>query len=247
MTNAPPDFLKDFMVHKPPTPPVLKRWSFSTWSQFKECPYCVYASQVLKIQGKSIDAAIRGVAVHKAAEDYMNGLVTDCDPRAKAFLDRLKSDGYVASAEASIFLDADWKPCSKPDRKLTTIMDVFATKGSKVLIGDYKTGKKSEIKHTQQAQLYAAAVHKAFGYTDITAEFVYLDSGDSMVIEFTPKLLEMALKFWQRQGELLLSYPKEAFAPPDNVDTVPKWIAETLKNPDIYNDAHFKRPWYATN
>jgi hypothetical protein len=168
------------------------------------------------------------------------------DPIGKAFLDKLYDYGYDIKPEKRFTLNADWKEVSEGEKAMTAILDVLAVdKSGNLLIGDYKTGRKYDVKHTQQAQLYAAVVNKVLGVSECCARFIYLDGHDELAIDFNPRTMSMAVTFWKEQGERMLTAHKEMFAPPDSLAGIPKYYHEFLCDPNNYDTEHFSIPWYA--
>lgn len=256
MTVAIPSFLMEFMP--PPQEPVLKKWSFSAWSLFKDVPYLLYAQEVLGKKRDSGAAANRGTEMHAQLEDYINArnaatvttgtAPTEINTTGLTFVDHLYDAGYEVRPEAKILLDAQWKQVDDPkDRALTAILDVLAIKGDDVIVGDFKSGRKYDLKHTQQAQLYAAVLNQVLGVDTCRAEFIYLDGHSPLIIDFDKRLMRQAVDFWKAEGERLLTYGKDAFAPPESLQGIPKWYHEFLSNPDNYDKDHFSSPWYANN
>lgn len=257
MSNI-PAFLNEFML--PPQEPVLKKWSFSAWSLFKDVPYLLYAQEVLGKKRDAGAAANRGTEMHAQLENYIiarNAEIdgqhvdigkTDINPVGLAFVMRLYNQGYAVKPEAKVLLDRDWKIASdKEARSLTAIIDVLAMKDDHVVIGDFKSGRKYDLKHTQQAQLYAAVVNQVLGVDTCRAEFIYLDGHSPLVIEFDKRLMRQAVDFWKAEGERLLTYGRDAFAPPESLQGIPKWYHEFLSDPGNYDNDHFSPPWYANN
>ena len=228
--------------------PVLRKWSYSAWSLFKEVPYLLYASEVLKKGRGTNEAAARGTAMHAELETYVLTGRTEGnpDPIGKEFLDQLYDEGYEVQPEKRFTLDADWKEVPEKEKSMTAILDVLATdKFGNLLIGDYKTGRKYDLKHTQQAQLYAAVVNQVLGVSECRARFIYLDGHEELAVDFSPRTMKMAVDFWKTQGELMLTAHKAMFAPPDSLDGIPKYYHDFLRDPDSYDKEHFSAPWYA--
>lgn len=255
MSNI-PSFLAEFMP--PPQEPVLKKWSFSAWSLFKDVPYLLYAQEVLGKKRDAGAAANRGTEMHAQLENYINQRNTatvatsetpaEVNTTGLTFVDRLYDAGYEVRPEAKILLDAQWKQVDDPkDRALTAIIDVLAMKDDHVVIGDFKSGRKYDLKHTQQAQLYAAVVNQVLGVDTCRAEFIYLDGHSPLVIDFDKRLMRQAVDFWKAEGERLLAYGKDAFAPPESLQGIPKWYHGFLSDPGNYDSDHFSPPWYANN
>ena len=229
--------------------PVLKKWSYSAWSLFKELPYALYARDVMKLEyGSSGPAAERGTAMHAELEQYVVSGRESGSPDAvgKAFLDGLFSDGYAVQPEKRFSLDREWKEVSAKDRAMMAILDVLATApDGKLLIADYKSGRRYDLKHTQQAQLYAAVSHHVLGADECDAKFIYLDGHGSLDITFNTRTMKMAVDFWRIEGERMLTAHKAMFAPPDSLDGIPKYYHGFLCDPNSYNPEHFSPPWYA--
>jgi hypothetical protein len=113
------------------------------------------------------------------------------------------------------------------------------------LIGDYKTGRRYDLKHTQQAQLYAAVLNQTSGIAECQARFIYLDGHETLAIDFDKRLMKMAVDFWKAEGEKMLTAHKAMFAPPDDLNGIPKYYHDFLRSPDCYSAEHFSAPWYA--
>lgn len=241
-----PDFLMEFIPE--PQPPVLRKWSFSAWSLFKDVPYLLYAQEVLGRRRESGAAANRGTEMHAELETYVltNRASGNPDPIGKLFLDTLYEQGYDVQPEKRFTLDANWREVPEESKAMTAILDVFATApAGRLLIGDYKTGRKYELKHTQQAQLYAAVLNKVYGVDECQARFIYLDGHTPLAIDFNKRIMQQAVDFWTRESEQILSYGKDAFAPPESLQGIPKWYHDFLMDKNNYDPEHFKAPWYA--
>lgn len=111
----------------------------------------------------------------------------------------------------------------------------------------HNTGRKYEIKHTQQGQLYAAVLHKVFGVDECEVAFHYLDGHKPLIINFDKRLMKQATQFWVAEGEKMLTYGKSAFAPPDTLTGFAPWYKDVLQRPEFYNPEHFPAPYYVGN
>jgi hypothetical protein len=228
--------------------PVLRKWSYSAWSLFVEVPYILYAQEILGKRRGSGSAANRGTEMHAELETYVLTGRAGGKPDliGRAFLDKLYDEGYYIQPEKRFTLNADWKEVPEEEKAMTAILDVLATdKHGDVLIGDYKTGKRYDVKHTQQARLYAAVVNQVLGVNECRARFIYLDGHEELSIDFDKRTIKMAVDFWKEQGERMLTAHKELFAPPDSLAGIPKYYHEFLCDPDNYDAEHFQLPWYA--
>ena len=124
--NNLPSFLQKYT--QPPEEPVLRKWSFSAWSLFKEVPYLLYAQEVLKIRGKSSEAADRGTALHKGIEEYILGNADTCHDVGKLVVDDLKNQGYTLLPEETFYLNNEWQRLPNGEgRALTAVIDVLST------------------------------------------------------------------------------------------------------------------------
>jgi RecB family exonuclease len=165
---------------------LVPAWSYSTVTTFEECAYRVYIAKVKKIPEPSGEAADRGTMVHKAAEDYVQGLTDQLIPELKnhaAWLEHLRVEfptGSV-SVEGEWAYTIDWEKTGWMDPtcwariKLDVFVKTSPTTGRVI---DYKTGKKfgNEIKHGQQGLLYAIGAFMRdpeLEYVDV--EFWYTD------------------------------------------------------------------------
>lgn len=245
--NTLPSFLKSYTPE--PEKPVLNKWSFSAWSLMKEVPYLLYAQEVLGIRRESNSAANRGTEMHQGIEDYIRGTTDDCHPTGKAVVDALRQEGYTLLPEEAFYLTREWQRLPDGNGKaVTAIIDVLATHPDKPpKIIDWKTGRKYEIKHTQQGQLYAAVLHKAFGVDECEVAFHYLDGHKPLIIDFDKRLMKQACAFWEAEGEKMLTYGKSVFAPPDVLTGFAPWYQDVLKCPEFYHPDHFPAPYYVTN
>jgi hypothetical protein len=239
-----PDFLAAYAP--PPSIPVLKKWSYSAWSLYKDVPYMLYAQEVLGIKREAGAAADRGTQLHATLEQYLLDGAGDPHPVGKGVIDTMRDEGYVLLPERKFMLDADWKETEKDSRKLTAIMDVWGqTPDGRVKIVDWKTGKKYPLKHTQQGRLYAAVAAQVCGIEECIVEFVYLDGGKSLVLDLDKHHVDAAVRYWREEGDNLLSLGMDAFAPPEDLQGLAPWYKEFLSNKNNYDPDHFSAPWYA--
>lgn len=245
--NNLPSFLQAYMPE--PEKPILNKWSFSAWSLMKELPYLLYAQEVLGIRRESNSAANRGTELHQGIEDYIHGKVDTCHEVGKEVVDRLKAQGYTLLPEETFYLAREWQRLPTDEGKaMTAIIDVLATHPDlppKII--DWKSGRKYEIKHTQQGQLYAAVLHKVFGVDECEVAFHYLDGHKPLIINFDKRLMKQATQFWVAEGEKMLTYGKSAFAPPDTLTGFAPWYKDVLQRPEFYNPEHFPAPYYVGN
>lgn len=164
----------------------VSSWSYSTLTKFEDCAYQIYISKVKKIPEPQGAAAERGEAVHKSAEDYVQGKIDTIIPELKNHAEGLKelrklhAEGLV-SVEGEWAYTVEWEKTGWMDANCWTRikLDVFVkTSPTTGRVIDYKTGKKfgNEIKHSQQGLLYAIGAFMRdpeLEYVDV--EFWYTD------------------------------------------------------------------------
>lgn len=191
--------------------------------------------------------------------EYLEGFTAkDVPEKAWQVVDEIESGPWQITPEAKFYFDRNWEPTVFDDRWLTLIIDVLAIDHDqkKILIVDWKTGKKNSVKHTQQGSLYAVAMHHLYPDYDISVRFVYLDSEfewaptPDLTLSYRPdsKRLAKVKEIWADEGNKITSATKMDFAPlynPDQLVTVPPYLLPFLKDASNYDDAHFPAPIYA--
>ena len=132
--------------------------------------------------------ALRGEKIHLAAEQYVRGDLEDLPHTLRKFKTQFVelaedySQGKVILEEEWGYTK-DWAPTGYFDKdvwvrlKLDALVKLDANSARVI---DYKTGKKlgNEVKHMQQAQLYAVGTFLRYPEIDvIQTEFWYTDQG----------------------------------------------------------------------
>jgi CRISPR/Cas system-associated exonuclease Cas4 (RecB family) len=147
----------------------LQPWSYSSLSTFKQCPYRYYREKVLKDIPREPDseAILYGVALHKAAEDYI-GEDKPIPPQfsyIQSYLDKLKAipgEKFVERKMGITKKDGVLEPCDffSPDVWYRGVADLLIVDHEKHIayVVDYKTGKSSKYADPLQLQLMAACV-----------------------------------------------------------------------------------------
>ncbi|MGH9890844.1 MAG: RecB family exonuclease [bacterium] len=203
----------------------IKAGSFSRIDVYESCALRAKFAFVDKIPeperplppGKTEHANDRGSRIHEHADRYVKGLEDTQLPEMAKFateferLRALHDEGRVLSEEMWCF-DESWAVCGDRDWdaikfRIKTDATVFLTDTAVVVI-DFKTGKRwgNEVKHAQQAQLYALGV--ALRYEEIetiNTELWYLD-----LDEMHPMTMrrDQALRFfasWDTRNQALMA------------------------------------------
>ena len=144
-------------------------WSYSSISQFKQCPKKYYHIKVLKdIKETETEAILYGKRVHKSAEDYVrDGKEIEEDfsyikPSIDSILNNFKGKTHP---ELRLGLTENLEPCGFFDDDVwyRCVIDllIIDPDGKRAVIIDYKTGK-SKYADTAQLELMSLAVFKNY-------------------------------------------------------------------------------------
>lgn len=142
-------------------------WSYSSLDLFKQCPQKYYRLRVVKdVKDPPTEHLTYGLAVHKAAEDYIGKGVPV--PEKYAFmvdvLDQLKAMPGEKHCEMRLGLTKNLDPCGFFDKQVwwRGVADLIILDGDKAKVFDYKTGKSAKYADTQQLEILSLAVFKHF-------------------------------------------------------------------------------------
>lgn len=193
----------------------IKAGSFSRIDVFESCALRAKFAFVDKIPGPDRGPPPNGAAewpdgrgtrVHEHADRYVRGIEDTQLPEMAKFkpeferLRTLHKAGKVLAEQTWCYDDA-WVPCGDREwDKIRFRIKADATiflSDSEVVVVDYKTGKRwgNEVKHAQQAQLYAlGAAIKYDSVEKIHTELWYLDQDEMFPMQMTRK---QALRFFE--------------------------------------------------
>lgn len=166
-------------------------WSYSALNAFETCPRRYYLTKIEKsVHEPQTEATLWGNRVHKALElrittnkplpvgmEAYEGVATTVVDRAK---------GGKLEAESKMALTAKFMPTTwfAKDVWVRGITDFTITKGSKVFIGDWKTGKPTP--ESAQLKLTAAiTMHQKPYIQEVVNAFVWLKTGGVTHEKFT--------------------------------------------------------------
>lgn len=192
----------------------VKKWSFSRLSKYEECPYAVFLRYVKKLK---TDIPIhpnaqRGIDIHKAGEDFINGTEGELHEGFRHFRERMHDlrkgfEEAKVTCEEEWGFTVDWDLCAwdHPDIWAQFILDVYVEESptyAKVI--DFKTGKffGNELKHAQQGLFYVVAAFMRNPELELVdCEFWYLDQNHIMeksytrdaAMSFLPRIINRAL------------------------------------------------------
>jgi hypothetical protein len=143
-------------------------WSYSSLDLFKQCPQKYYRLRVLKdVKDPPAEHLNYGLAVHKAAEDYIGKGVPIPEKYVailKDPLDRLIAMEGEKHCELRLGLTQGLEPCGffAEDVWWRGVADLIIIKDDSAYVVDYKTGKSSKYADTKQLELLSLAVFKHF-------------------------------------------------------------------------------------
>ncbi len=169
----------------------MNAWSYSSIKTFEQCPKKYYHLKVAKdVRDFAGPEATYGVAVHKAAEDY----IKEGTPVPAKFdflrpivenLNRKEGDKHTEIRMGVKKEGKQFEACRFGEKGVwyRGIADLVIVKDNKGWVVDYKTGKNSKYADTKQLDLMAGAVFVHFPQvTKIHAGLAYVVSD-----EFIPK------------------------------------------------------------
>jgi hypothetical protein len=191
----------------------LTAWSFSVYTQYVRCPFSVCLEKVMRIRITEPDnpALLKGNRVHSAADAYVGGTgrAPKLEPEllpVKAQLVELRKK--KARTEQEWAFTKQWQPTGWFDKdawlRIKTDVCADSVKPPTVDIIDWKTGRVHD-EHKQQRSIYALGGLQlvqigvlAGGSKDValTAQHVYVETGQTATESFTMKNLEPLKREW---------------------------------------------------
>lgn len=212
-------------------------WSFSRYSDYKQCPLKFKLKHLDKIQEPSSPAMARGDAIHKLAERYLKGTMARLPPELKALSDEFKRLRALNKrvGQAMVIEDTwaftkaweetvwnDWANCW-----VRIKLDCAHQDGqSRLVITDWKTGRfrpDQNEDYVEQLELYALAGLLLFEFIDeATPRLGYTDEGrfypsgeaHEPVLIFTRDDIPRLKKLWERRVASM--FKDKTFAPRAN-------------------------------
>jgi len=142
-------------------------WSYSSINLFKQCPHKYYRLRIVKdIVEPPAEHLNYGLAVHKAAEDYL-GKGTPIPEKyifIKEHLDKLNLIKGEKLCEYKMGLTSNLEPCGFFDKDVwwRGVADLIIINGDRAYVIDYKTGKSAKYADTKQLELLSCALFKHF-------------------------------------------------------------------------------------
>lgn len=176
-------------------------WSYSRLSDFETCKYRFKLKYLDKLQETTAEAALRGTDIHGKLESYLRKETEEypCE-HFQGFMDIYREQ--YPNIEEQWGFNSNWEPCDWKEAWVRMIPDFYLGDGEKILIHDFKTGKKNNLKHTAQGQLYALGAYQLFT-RPIEITFWYVDSGDRLQFAVKPQQIPMLQKTWTNRASLI--------------------------------------------
>lgn len=209
-------------------------WSFSRYSDYRQCPLKAKLKHLDKIAEPPNEAMARGGQIHKLAEDYIKGRLARLPAELKAFAADFKklralfkkiTSGTVVEDNWAFTKDWDptqwdnWTACAVRIKLDCAHWEDLTT----LIITDWKTGKfRPELNadYLEQLELYALAALLLFPHAEqVKPRLAYLDVGvtypaPEAELVFTPADVPRLKKLWAKRTKPMLSDTK--FAPRPN-------------------------------
>ena len=160
-------------------------WSISRLNTYSQCPFKFKLTAIDRIKEPSSPAMERGSAIHKEAELYLKGDLTEL-PTSLALVaeefEELKKLG--AQSELEVTFTKDWGITGwfDADAWCRIKIDAMAMQDGTIRIIDFKTGKykpDDNEAYEQQLELYALAALTLYpDIAKVSAELLFVDSGN---------------------------------------------------------------------
>jgi putative RecB family exonuclease len=223
--KAPVKVNKVTLTAKPPT-----SWSFSRYSDFKQCPLKFKLKHIDKINEPKSEAMDKGIEAHDVAEKYIKGQWTKTLPLSlklmKGELDAMKAmykkKAFPILVEDNWAFKEDWSETQWDDWvgcwvRIKLDAAHYAD-GNTLVVTDWKTGKPSEYKNAEymeQMELYAVSALLMSAVEDVTVRvrLAFTETGDIIhptdkdgnEVVYTRKDLPKLKKEWAKRVKPMMT------------------------------------------
>ena len=209
-------------------------WSFSRYTDYKQCPLKAKLKHLDKIPEPGSDAMNRGSEIHAKAEKYIKGMIKSLPAELKLFksdftelkklykkitTQTIVEDNWAFTSDWSKTMWNDWIKCW-----VRIKLDcAYFPEPTKMVIKDWKTGKfRAELNedYIEQLELYALAGLLLYPHIEeVTPYLVYLDVGliyptKPTDLVFTRKDIPRLKKLWDKRVKPMMN--DTIFAPRPN-------------------------------
>lgn len=166
----------------PAKKPLITAWSYSRLSTYRTCPRQFKYKAIDRLPEPPAPALERGIAMHKALEDFVRGKVTKLPADIRHVSKNLRAYKRAgADVEIELCFNSKWERTGWFDRDawVRIKIDLQLIGMAKVELIDHKTGKVNPERHTEQLELYALAALIAVRERDVASTGVwYVDHED---------------------------------------------------------------------
>lgn len=180
------------------------KWSYSAWSDYKNCPKKYYHLRVAKdVKDRQTDALLYGSELHKAAENYIrdNEELPERFAYIRPVLTKLAALPGEKHCEYKMGLTRDWQACEFFGEGVwwRGIADFLSLDFKKRIawLADYKTGKSSKFADKSQLELLSLAIFAHFpGIQRVRSALIYVVAEDVIRADFTNEDCEALTAKW---------------------------------------------------
>lgn len=203
------------------TLPTVTAWSYSRYSDYKQCPAKFMYKHLMKLPDPGSPAMQRGDAIHKMAEAFIKGKIDIPDEliAVRTELEFLK-DNFAITEQAWGFKE-DWAWINRQgwfgdDVWFRMKADVVVAYDDDTgLLGDWKTGRIYEINEEQVALFGAVGFMRFPNWTEVDVRLWYTDQGGEEIRRvYTAKEGEAIRKDWVKR--VVPMFKDRRFAPTPN-------------------------------
>ena len=207
---------------------MIKSWSFSRYNTYQLCPLKARLAYIDKIPELPNDAMARGAAIHKQAEDYINGKLDELPAELSRFRKifrqlkrRHRKSSATVMVEDTWAFKSDWTETTWNDWVgcwLRVKLDCAVESDSGVLtVYDWKTGRfrpEKNEEYCEQLELYALGAILMFNHVKtVVPTLVYLDEGkifpdrehNSDLLVYTRDDIDGLKTKWEKRVKPMLS------------------------------------------
>ena len=190
---------------------MFKTWSYTSWSNWKECPAKAKYQHIDKIPQPKSFALEKGIMWHSELEEFLLDKRTEVPSAGYKFIPdlfRIKELGAIPEAEWGV--TRDWSPVFWNNRNICgrAKVDVWYVNENGVLtVIDFKTGKEY-ASHAFQASLYAVVGNLHLEIDKVQTQMWYLETGNVTYADWSREKLLEELAVWKERIDHMLSDEK---------------------------------------
>lgn len=171
----------------------LTSWSFSRYSDYKQCPAKFKYKHLMKLPEPKSSALERGAAIHTMAEQYIKGVLAKLPKELASFDDEFKAlrKHYKKTPERMVVEDnwaftrqwvqTEWNDWDRCWVRIKLDCAHRIDDAAILTVRDWKTGKLREelyLEYLEQLELYALAAFLLYPEVqEVRPELDYLDLG----------------------------------------------------------------------